>query len=127
MSTVRYVAPARSWKSVDQVAWRVRATFGLTDKPFFPVMEFLEEVLVDQMELVSLEVWPDVECQGAEGFTSLDGKYLALPESVYRRACTNMPRDRFTVAHELGHLFLHVGAPLQRATSGSNVPPYREP
>ena len=127
MSEMLITAPPLSWASIESKAWSIRETFGLHEKLFFPVMAFLESVLSDKLEFVSLDVWPDAKCEGAEGYTCQKGEYIILPESVYRQAWDNMPRARFTVAHELGHLFLHAGRPLPRIQTTQRVAPFRDP
>lgn len=49
---------------------------------------------------------PDHEMAGALGLTLPTGEIL-LRESVYNGACDGNGRDRFTVAHELGHGAMH--------------------
>lgn len=39
--------------------------------------------------------------------TDLINKKIYIKESVYEQACLENPRDRFTIAHEIGHLVLH--------------------
>lgn len=52
------------------------------------------------------QIIPDQEMKGALGLT-LPGGEILLRESVYNGACDGNGRDRFTIAHELGHGILH--------------------
>ncbi|AKS65560.1 hypothetical protein NJ8700_09220 [Aggregatibacter aphrophilus NJ8700] len=51
-------------------------------------------------------IMPDSEMKGVLGLT-LPGGEILLRESVYDGACDGNGRDRFTIAHELGHGILH--------------------
>ncbi|MBO6696911.1 MAG: ImmA/IrrE family metallo-endopeptidase [Maricaulis sp.] len=124
MTALVYRAPATSWSRIATAAWDLRVGFGLDATPFFPVMPFLEQVLSDKMELVELVVKPDEECGGAEGLTCPAGQMIVLPESTYRNATENVPRARFTVAHELGHLALHSNVQLARANPDAIIKPF---
>lgn len=108
MSGGDFIVPARSWASIAAQAKLVRQGFGLSDTPFLPIIPLLE-ALPDIMPPFQFRVDDDANMVGVLGVTAPDGSYIALSESVYRRACENSPRDRFTAAHELGHLFLHRG------------------
>jgi Zn-dependent peptidase ImmA (M78 family) len=44
-------------------------------------------------------------------------KLILIREDVYDGACKGVGRDRFTMAHELGHLFLHTDAQFARGES----------
>lgn len=127
MSEMAVSAPPTSWARIDQMAWSIRCDFELHERPFLPVIGFAETILSDGLEAFELRVWSDADCEGAEGFTCPHGSHITLPESVYRGACANNPRDRFTVAHELGHFFLHAGRPLARLASGLRVQAFRDP
>ncbi|WP_444907769.1 ImmA/IrrE family metallo-endopeptidase [Microbulbifer sp. SSSA008] len=44
---------------------------------------------------------------GAEAITYPDQNRIVLAEHVYKGAAQGVGKDRFTIAHEIGHLFLH--------------------
>ena len=53
---------------------------------------------------------------------------LVIREDVYERAYAGNGRDRFTLAHEVGHYLFHSDqAMLQRVESGMETPIYRSP
>lgn len=52
------------------------------------------------------QIIPDHDMKGALGLTLPNGEIL-LRQSVYDGACDGNGRDRFTIAHELGHAVLH--------------------
>lgn len=57
------------------------------------------------------------DTQGNDGLTLPDKGEIIIREDVYLGACNNHYKDRFTLAHELGHLILHSGVPFARNTS----------
>ncbi len=125
MSSQNYVVPARSWDNIGQIADAVRVQFSLSDEPNFPVMDFLELVLFQRMGIVDLRIGTRKEMGDYEGFTDPKGQFIVLREDVYENAWNGNGRDRFTVAHELGHFFLHTGIPMARAASDSSIKPFR--
>lgn len=118
------VAP-KSWDSIAQIGDEIRADFGLQDQPWFPVREFVEDVLDKQLDIICFLVGDVSEMGTAEGYTCPRGKFIELREDVYRLACKGDGRARFTTAHELGHLVLHVNIPLSRALPHQSIKPFR--
>ncbi len=125
MSSQNYIVPARSWDNIGQIADTVRIQFSLSDEPNFPVMDFLERVLFQRMGVLDLRIRAKSEMGDFEGFTDPKGQFIVLREDVYENAWDGNGRDRFTVAHELGHFFLHTGIPMARAHSEVTVKPFR--
>ena len=124
MSGQNFIVPPRSWESIDNTADEFRALLGLSDVPYFPVVDVLEKVLDPKLD-VMFEVCSHQEMGPAEGYASPQGDFIRLREDVYRNATKGRGRDRFTVCHEIGHLLLHANQPLSRVTNENYVPPYR--
>jgi Zn-dependent peptidase ImmA (M78 family) len=118
------VAP-RSWDEIAQICDRVREVLQLTNEPKFPIMEVLEDVLDHQLGLVRFEVGSNSEMGVTEGHTCPKGEFIELREDVYRLACEDDGRSRFTAAHELGHFIMHTNVPLARMAPNENVKPFR--
>lgn len=59
---------------------------------------------------------------GDDALAIPDQNKILVKESVYIRACDGVTRDRFTLAHELGHLVLHKGQ--DPAFAFSSAPSY---
>lgn len=76
------------------------------------VVEYL--ISMDAVEIVD-----DYILANEEGLTFPDDKKILLRNSVYESACDGDGRSRFTIAHEIGHLFLHQN---QTAYARSNSP-----
>ncbi|WP_170349673.1 ImmA/IrrE family metallo-endopeptidase [Ruegeria atlantica] len=105
------VSPLK-WTQVDGVADRLRELLHLTDIPYFPVVEVLENVLplvVGDEADFSFQVGTVDEMGNAEGLTCPEGSFIRIREDVYEEACSGGRRPRYTLAHELGHFLLHTG------------------
>lgn len=125
--TMQYTAPALSWDAVHGRAEALRRSLSLQEIPYFPIVTVMEKVMYERLELFQLRICDRDEMDGAEGLTDPDGEFIMIDEQVYLSACDEEPRARFTMAHELGHWFLHTKRPLARARPGSVVKPYRDP
>lgn len=125
MTKNEFIVPPKSWKDIALLSAQVRKAAGLASEPYFPIMEFIELVLDNKLNLVSLEVVAKSEMNAAEGFTYPDGSRIELREDVYRGAYAGNPRDRFTAAHELGHFLMHTNVPLARVELHQIIEPYR--
>jgi Zn-dependent peptidase ImmA (M78 family) len=124
MSGEDYIVPPLSWPAIDQMADNLRAQFGLGDTPKFPIVEFLEEVLDYRLGITRFLVGDRLEMGTAEGLTDPAGQFVMLREDVYSKGLSGQGRDRFTAAHELGHLAMHTNIALARALPGQEVKPY---
>lgn len=121
MSGQNYVVPPWSWEGLGKLTDNIRVQFSLASQPEFPVMEFLETVLDQKLGAVRLEVETMEEMGDYEGLTDPNGQFIRLREDVYEKAWEGDTRARFTVAHELGHFFLHTGQPMARAVPQNTV------
>jgi hypothetical protein len=126
MSSTDFVVPPRSWDNIYSVAENVRSAMGLTHQPYVPVVDVLERVLDYQLNLLRFEVGDFAEMEGAEGLTDPNGEFIQIREDVYMAAISGDGRARFTIAHEMGHFFLHTGIPLARSTRGDGIASYRK-
>lgn len=121
MSSQNFVVPPRSWDSIGTIADGFRRNLGLENTPYMPVIDILEKVLDNQLNFVRLEIGEDRDMSGAEGLTDPNGEFIIIHEDVYDAAVKGDGRARFTVAHEIGHLFLHTGIPLARAVNDGSI------
>ena len=93
----------------------------------FPIVEFIEHVLPQIDESFKYEY-----CQKNElpanvyAYYSPIDNLMKIREDVYIGASNGNSRDRFTLAHEVGHYFLHNEVILTRK-SESEIPPYENP
>ncbi|MEM7101242.1 MAG: ImmA/IrrE family metallo-endopeptidase [Pseudomonadota bacterium] len=65
---------------------------------------------------IALKVLPDHILGDDEAIAYPNEQRIEIKESVYLGAHDQVPKDRFTISHELGHLFLKHQASFSRAT-----------
>ncbi len=82
-------------------------------------IEVVYELLPDLLPGFELQVRDEWEMGQDHGQTFPDRKRIYLRKDVYDGMCQGKGRDRFTAAHELGHLFLHTGIGFARAMDSS--------
>lgn len=82
-------------------------------------VDIVYELLPDLLPGFSLEICGRDEMGQDHGLTYPAKRLIQLREDVYDGMCQGMGRDRFTGAHELGHLFLHANVPLARSVKSS--------
>lgn len=108
----------------------LKKEIGLENSLYFPVIEFLEHVLPLLFDDFQLEIIPVSEMRsGIYGETFPSQNLIRLREDVYEGAVSGNGRDRFTVAHEIGHLFMHEGChvALCRLAPGEKLKAYENP
>lgn len=110
MSSLRRQVPGLSRLKIatvtDSLREQMSLIWGSCPEPF-PIIDYIEKVLQVVVPEFVLEIVDDADMPGLEGETSPDRLRMKLPNSVYEGAVNGERRARFTVAHELGHLFLH--------------------
>lgn len=107
------------------MANKIRQLTKISDDEPFPVVRFLEMILSEwdyEMDIVSDE---NMESNYAEIIPSL--KIFRIRECVYLNAIAGSHRDRFTIAHEIGHLFLHDDITVSFARNEKSIPAYKNP
>ena len=107
----------------------IRAIAGCENKPYFPIVEFLELVLPKIYPDYEFSILTPAEMGNKHGETFPNERRITLRDDVYLRACNGVGRDRLTAAHELGHLLLHKAQKVSFARIMENVrvPPYMDP
>lgn len=124
-----YIAPPTSRKKIRELTSFIRDMVGLKDEAYFPIVEFLELGLPKIDEKFVLEIEPVINMPGRYGVTYPEHNLIVLREDVYENAINDVPRDRFTVAHELGHYLMHDSQSVQLARESARefIPAYRQP
>lgn len=102
-----YIANPISRKKIREITNFIRKQFGLSDETFFPVIHFLEFGMPEIDNNFNFEVVPINEMNGCYAETYPEKSKIDIREDVYDRATDNIPRDRFTIAHEIGHFIMH--------------------
>ena len=127
MSDIVFEAPPRSGENIEDLADAVRQAFGLFDETYFPVVPFVEKGLQHLVPGILFDV-VEADLLGARmgAVNPLTGAFM-IREDVYEAAVSNLPRHRFTVAHEAGHALMHVGTLNRMPPSTGKVPAFRDP
>ncbi len=124
-----YLAKPRSIKDIRDLATVIRASIRADSTEKFPILEFLEKVMCVFDEDFHIEVVDKSIMGDIHGLACIDEHCIKIREDVYNRAYLGCGRDRFTLAHELGHYLLHDARSISLARLGEtkNVQAYRNP
>lgn len=112
-----------SRKNIRDLVTEFRKIFGLENALYFPIVQFIEWCLPELG--LDFEILDVCEMKDTYGLTNTDDNTLYIREDVYIRACNGIPRDRFTLCHELGHFLLHT--PDRVSFARGEIPAYRDP
>lgn len=96
--------PPLSLVQIRAKASAFRKIFGLTENGYVDIVKVLETL---QEYGVEIEIAPVHEMANKHGQTYPAQPKIVIREDIYERACEGHGRDRLTIAHEIGHLFLH--------------------
>lgn len=121
--TVIEVSP-RGRNDIRSVAHRVHDLIRRQPPPF-PIVEFLEFLMPRVWEDFTFAVQPESLLGDNHGITFPDERTMIIREDIYERAVAGLARDRFTLAHELGHLLLHTGVRFARHVDPQTVKAFR--
>lgn len=93
---------------IRELADYVRKISGYSKETYFPVVEFIELYLGDpENPYFNYEIMEPWEMEDMYGNTNTGTNVMKIRRDVYERAIKGVPRDRFTLCHELGHYLLH--------------------
>ena len=93
------------------------------------VISFLEKILPILMPDFQYEFVDPGEIYGKYAETTPSRKLIQIRCDVYERAVAGSARDRFTIAHEIGHLLLHNEEDISfsRMEHKTAIPKYLDP
>ena len=114
-----------SAKTIRDFTHELRKICKLDDVIPFPIVQFIEWMLCDPDNNVTLEIVPISEMNDTYGVTDTNENIIRIREDVYLRAVAGNPRDRFTLCHEVGHFFLH--QPERVEFARGIIPSFRKP
>lgn len=95
------------------------------EEPYFQIVEFIEHKMGDPDNDFNYEIVSADEMEGMYGNMNTGANVMRIREDVYEGAIKGVPRDRFTLCHELGHYLLH--QPERVSHARGNVPAYQDP
>lgn len=108
------VAP-HSKRYISGVARTIRCAVGpFVDERGYLQLDRLLESMPEALPGFEFAVLESREMGGDHARTLPDNLQMQIRQDVYDGLCRGNGRDRFTVAHELGHLFLHSGMSFAR-------------
>lgn len=126
-----YIAQPLSRKTIRSITQSIRKAFGFEDLMYFPIVEMLETMPTLFAENgFHFEIVPDAELpDSVQGDTDVNNHYMRVKESVYDGACAGNGRDRYSIAHEIGHYMLLsvAGVSFQRNIANKQVRAYEDP
>jgi len=114
MSQLGFVVPPMRKRVIYDIAKSIRSTFSPIITSSKVPIDVVYELLPDLLEGFRLEICDERELGNDHGRTYPGQRRIQLREDVYDGMCRGSGRDRFTGAHELGHLFLHSNIPFAR-------------
>jgi len=124
MSGYCFQVPPLSIDKITATADLFRRSLGITEDRF-PLVEVVEHGIPTLWEEFTLHVREASEMGSAHGLTFPEKAEIWLRDDVYQGVLEHQGRDRFTLAHELGHLLLHNGISMARSMKKpSELKPY---
>lgn len=111
MSSRPMEVPRMTCAEIISVARQVRQLFGV-NVDHYPVVHILEMGMLIVDPDFTFAVKNRHEMKEDLGLTIPSENAIYLRSDVYHRASNDCPTDRFTVAHEIGHHFLHKNVPV---------------
>lgn len=117
-----FVAQGISRKQIRAFTKYIRELCGLKDCVYFPVVEFLENILPNLIDNFTYEIIEFSEMPDKEGETIPSCNTIRIREDVYEKANLGDGRARFTILHEVGHLLLHDNDRVTLCRKSDNAP-----
>lgn len=124
-----YKAKSTSRKEIENFVFQIKEMLNMEKNIYFPVVQFLELVVPELVDNFNIEIVEMNELPDKYAETIPSENLIRIRSDVYDGACNDNPRDRFTLAHEIGHLFMHDSSSvtLCRLSHGSELPAYQNP
>jgi Zn-dependent peptidase ImmA (M78 family) len=114
-----------SRKDIRKLAFEVRRVFMQDKSPYFDIVRFVENGLSYIWSDYDYEICAVDEMNDNHGLTDVKKHTIKIREDVYEGAVAGNGRDRFTLAHEVGHLIIHSGQNFKLARGKIKV--YEDP
>lgn len=100
-----------SRNGIDQKAQNIHKEFGI--QGFCDIISLLDALVslgYVELAVLSISEWKQ-KWRHIEAFYNPPDNTIYVREDIYEDACDQKTRARFTIAHELGHYFLHKNQP----------------
>lgn len=119
--TAGFKVKPRNIKQVRKVASTLHEVFSLNTNESIDVISLIDIDIPKKLDGFHYEVVPDQEMGDYAGLYYPTEMKMELKESVYDGACSGNGQDKFTIAHEIGHMILHSDeVALAKTTSDTN-------
>ncbi len=124
-----YKANPISRAYIRRYVYLLKKKVGLENELYFPIVTFAENVLPILIPDFQFQVVSMFEMGVKHGETFPSKNVIRIREDIYERAVAGEGRDRLTVAHEVGHLFLHENETIAlcRLDPTEKLKPYEDP
>ena len=122
---IDHIVSPRSMKNIREIVNRIKKQCGLYESLQFPIVFFWEQIIPKYFHDYRFLYVEDEELDGLEAYTDHNLKIVKVKTSIYERALNGTPKDTFTLAHEIGHLFLHDGEAMIFARTSERFPAYK--
>ena len=96
--------PPLTLEEIREKVRSIRKIFGLSEDGYVDIVKVFES-LPDYGVDIEIDAIEDMD--NKHGQTYPAKPKIVIREDIYERACEGHGRDRLTIAHEIGHLFLH--------------------
>lgn len=128
MKTENFKATPISRAKIRELVKMIRKCCGLQHVEYIPVPLVFEHVMQIFFPDFQWEIKSPSEMM-EEGLTLSADKTIYIRQDVYEKACHGDGRARFTIMHEIGHLFLHRPdrVALCRLPYGKSLKPFENP
>ena len=123
----QFIAKPMSTDDILHLTNRLRRKLNLYDRTYFPIVEFIETVLPEIDPKFSYLYVAKNEMPDTYAYFDNVANSIVVREDVYDRALNGSGRDRFTLAHELGHYVLHSSGVQLCRSDGGRVVTYGAP
>lgn len=122
---IDYIVKSRSMKDIRDVVNEFKKKFNLYDCLRCPLVYIFEQIIPLMFPDYRFLYVEDCELEGVEAYTDHNLKEVKIRKSVYLKAIEGSCKDLFTIAHEIGHLFLHDGEAMVFARTKERFPSYK--
>lgn len=121
-----YIAKPLSRNKIRELTFSLRSILGLENNPFFPIVHLLEIVLPEADPEFNYIIESESAMPHEYALCYPEENTIYIREDVYERAVKGVPRDRFTIAHEVGHYIMHTPSRMRlaRRNNEEKLPSY---